>query len=379
MNQHKYLFVVIAIFFLGCGQSADERTPPPKPQVQLGTFDLNASNFCGKSDSASTNLAPANQVDLEAFRAELATEQGATGWVHAAVPDLGYYVFTYRSGSFFNYVDVSLVAPNNDITKKLSLLKRHDKIAVKGVMIENQSPLQHILVENVGMIEAYVGVNHLDRYKHQSNPKDIEDDTRHNFVVHANIGSGAALAVEYGDVVVPLYVDPAYTKQTEKMYRNDIISARVRKQQRPNAPVHLILAPAKGEKPIEIVDRIVNCHGKQKTITGSLVLFPSSPQITRDIYAIQVEDVNGLVRHWTLVNFENQYAFDQIQTKAAQAWNSFRKSRKHGRNYLINQQIRVNATGVMNIISPSQANPQLILDSAKDLSTPKRKAKDEDA
>ena len=49
--------------------------------------------------------------------------------------------------------------------------------------------------------------------------------------------------------------------------------------------------------------------------------FPKSPQISVDVYAVQVIDADGVSREYTLLN-ENPAIFQTIRTKLGMAWAS---------------------------------------------------------
>ena len=59
--------------------------------------------------------------------------------------------------------------------------------------------------------------------------------------------------------------------------------------------------------------------------------------------------------------------FKKIRDKLAQIWDSNSETAILGRNMLINPQITLEVNGQVNIVSPEQANPQILLDKAEDI------------
>lgn len=72
-------------------------------------------------------------------------------------------------------------------------------------------------------------------------------------------------------------------------------------------------------------------------------------------------------RTFTLVNFEDNAEFQKIRDRLAKIWDSHTQTIATGRNILINPAVRVEATGVVNVVSAEQANPQILLKTAQDL------------
>ncbi|MBW3625324.1 MAG: hypothetical protein KY468_18160, partial [Armatimonadetes bacterium] len=106
----------------------------------------------------------------------------------------------------------------------------------------------------------------------------------------------------------------------------------------------------------------VEQHGKKRTLVGALVMFPQSPQLRFDVYALQTTDPDGTRLDYTLVNFTDPERFARIRQKLENAWKAHAGTAQSGRNKLIQPRLRVRATGVINIQSPQQANPQILLD-----------------
>jgi hypothetical protein len=96
------------------------------------------------------------------------------------------------------------------------------------------------------------------------------------------------------------------------------------------------------------------------------VVTPPGPQLKFDVYGIEVE-TQGIKRYFTLVNFDNLAEFDKIRHKLAKIWDDNAATAQSGRNMLINPQVTIEAKGIAKIISPEQANPQILLNSGEDV------------
>ena len=311
-------------------------------------------------------------TDLPALGAAMAGP-GLDGWMHAAVPAAGLYVFTYRRpGSFFDYVDLPLV-PDREAAGQLASLRRHDKVRIHGSFIEHGAAKPHVRVTSVEVLEAYDPEDTAaPRDREVTLPDDLPADGVLLGKVHAVDASGAILVVEWKDAVVPVQVDRP--ELVAELWRNDKIRLRVVLAGRPGRPTHLRLDPSVAA-PVELLDRVQAGHGKPAELEGELVLFPDSPQLKFEVYAVQVVDGDGVPRNYTLVNFEDMEVFEAIRTKLAAAWRNAPQSPIDGRNKLRKPGLRVRARGTLNIVSAAQANPQILLSSPDAISVesgPKR-------
>jgi len=152
------------------------------------------------------------------------------------------------------------------------------------------------------------------------------------------------------------------TKYTQNLYRGDIVKLNYQLQSYPQRPLHLQL-DTNVEQPIEVIDAIATWHDRPQTLTGSLVKFPQSPQLKFDVYALEA-DTQGIKRYFTLLNFEDMDAFTNIRQKLAKIWDENADTAIAGRNMLINPNVTIEAKGLGNVVSPEQANPQILLENA---------------
>lgn len=299
-------------------------------------------------------------VDLDVIEKDLAGN-GVRGWVHGAAHDLKQYVFFYRDpNDFFTHAAFTLVPANPNLLKELKAVQRHDEVIIHGSYLKNPSPQKHIKLTKLQMVKAFDSGIKVPPHKREAVlPKDLENGTEFLATVHAVEAEGAVLVFEYKDAIVPMFVKD--TTHTKDLYRGDKVRVHYAIQKSPTMPAHVIFDP-KANPPIEVLEKIVDGHEKPLTLEGSLVFFPKSPQIIFGIYALQTVDANGLKLNYTLVNFDDPNAFTEIRRKLEKIWDADKANIEDGRNCFINPKIRIKATGIKNVTSPGQANPQILLD-----------------
>lgn len=286
---------------------------------------------------------------------------GLKGWVHGATESLNLYVFTYREpGNFFSHREFPLVPGNETVERTLQKLKRHDEVVLKGNFLANQAPITHIWVSHIDLINSYESPTPAPEpypYKAQL-PEDLFSHKEIFAKVHAVANEGKVLVIEYKDAIVPVLVgNPALT---QGLFRNDKVRLEIEVRDFPSKPTHVALN-LQTSTPLVVTDRMVDWHGKTGFVEGPLVLFPKSPQVSFNVFAVQVADEQGILREFTLVNFDDSKVFEQIREKLQQLWDSESKGIENGRNKLIHRNVRIRAEGVFNVVDPGQANPQVLL------------------
>lgn len=290
---------------------------------------------------------------------------GLIGSIHGASPSSKLFVLSVREPTnFFNHQEFSLVAYDKDNSLALTQIKRHDQVCIQGNFLPNPSEQKHILVKSLKVVESWTNSTDLDSYTRKTSlPEELIHQTSFVGKVHAIAGDGQVLVVEYKDAVIPVFVEsPQLTKD---LYRSDIIRLNYRFQNVPTQPTHLRLN-LENPKPIEVLDSIAASHNTEIVTIGKLVKFPQSPQIKFDVYAIAV-DTQGVTRYFTLVNFQDPSEFERIRQKLAQIWNEHLATSSIGRNMLINEDVVIEVRGQINVVSPGQANPQILLSGAEDI------------
>jgi hypothetical protein len=304
----------------------------------------------------------AHAVDLQQIQAQLAGA-GCDGWIHGSVSDRNLYVFTYRTpGNFFDYIEMSLVSFDPAILRQLANFSRNDEVLVKGKFMDNPSPQKHIMVSSVSMVKKFQPDYPVGPYQYQARiPDELLNLKRATVLVHAVGGDGKILVVEYKDQIVPIYVTKP--ELTQGLYRNDVIDVAIKIQTTPNRPTHLNVVDTDAV-PLKVVDSIHALHGKPASVTGALILFPKSPEIKTNVFAVEQKLDNGLTRQFTLTNLNDMNVFMQILNKLQTAWDKYPSTYVNGRNKRVSTKLKVKATGTFNEIDPSQANAQIFLDSA---------------
>ncbi|EDM77880.1 hypothetical protein PPSIR1_01597 [Plesiocystis pacifica SIR-1] len=323
------------------------------------SLDLEGAEHAGAG--VAVGEAPAIEPDdWDGLEAALQGE-GLVGWMHASVPEAGLFVFTYRKpGDFFAYVDLPL-APTKESYAALAELSRHDEVRLYGSFVGNGASKPHVRVSKVELVEAYASAYETPAYARElSLPEGLLEETEIVAKVHAVGGEGSVLVLEWQDAVVPVRV--SRPELVNDLWRNDKVRVAVAPAPYPGKPAHWLL-DTEAAQPLELLERVAEHHGEPTTLRGRLVLFPKSPQIIFDIYALQVEDADGIRRNYTLVNFEDMDAFEAIRGRLGEIWAASPEAAVNGRNKLVKPGLELEVQGILNVVSPAQANPQLLLDS----------------
>jgi hypothetical protein len=301
-------------------------------------------------------------IDMEKFETALTTT-GVEGWVHGRLGDLA--VLVYRESDFFHYANFPLVSHIPNVKETLKTLSRHDKIFIKGQFIENGAPQKHIYVTELTVVERWSGGDETPPpYEYSAQvPEDLQGVDSFIGKIHFSSIDGSILVCEYKDAVIPM---PGIAGKTTGFYRGDKVRVHFKIATHPGRPAHLILDESK-ENPVELISKIVDLHGKEALITGSLVKFPKSPGISFDVFALEQTDADFVTLDYTLVNFDSPEVFQAIREKLGREWDLHRESVINGRNKLKNPRIQVTAKGHFNMVAPSQANPQILLSTPDDI------------
>lgn len=308
---------------------------------------------------------PAAAIDLRQVEKELATT-GAQGWIHGSLKDRQLFVFTYRNPeNFFDYAELPLVGDDSMVVAKLASFKRHDKVLIKGTFLHNSSPQTHVLVTSVEMVKKYESAYPSDSFSYDSEvPRELLKQREGTFLVHAIAGDGHVLVLEYQGMVVPLVA--RNNERTRDLSRNDLVHVKYIVRRHPSRPVHLEI-DEDAASPVKLMESIKNINGKPASLEGALVLFPKSPQIITNVFAVLQETRGGTNRQFTIVNFENAEVLKQAREKLQQAWDRHPGEYINGRNKLISKTLRVHVTGIFNQVDANQANPQILISSAEDV------------
>jgi hypothetical protein len=307
----------------------------------------------------------AHAVDLEKVEKEL-TGDGVVGWIHGAVVDRELWVFTYRTpGDFFDYVELALIPKTPEIAAQFKTLSRHDRVKIHGEIVENPSPQPHLFIDAVEVVEKYANPHSPPAYEYSASiPKDLLGLESARFLVHAVVAENHGLVVEYRDQVIPIGVRDA--SLVKGLSRNDVVELRFKVRSMPSHPAHLAL-DEENPNAVKSLQSVLSLHGTPADVTGALVLFPKSPEIRFDVFAVEDPTFPDVKRQFTLVNMEDPDAFAKIRAKLKAAWDRRATAFVNGRNKLVSTCVKVRARGTFNEVSVNQANAQILLKSADDV------------
>ncbi len=296
---------------------------------------------------------------LEQIEEQLKTS-GLEGEVHGSSGPTQLFVLTVRApGNFFEHKEFPLTSTLESVREQFKTLNRHDKVKVKGNFVKNEAPIKHIQVDELAVVKKYESSMPASSYKYQAKmPDELLNKTELSGKVHAVADGGKILVLEYKDVVLPVFVRDE--KWTKDLFRNDIVTIKYLIRKKPQEPVHIMLDP-KAEVPLVVNDKMVSWHGKPGSVEGYLVLFPKSPQVVFNVFALQVPQANGATREYTLVNFDDPKVFEHIREKLQELWDKNPGKIENARNKFINLNVKLKATGTFNVVDPGQANPQILL------------------
>lgn len=307
------------------------------------------------------------EIPISEIEEKLATT-GLEVWVHGAVPSHGLYVVSYRRpDNFFVFLDLSIYADSPQAKAALESSKRHDRVKVWGKLDNGKTSQPHIAAETITLMERFTGLDPYPPYQREVTiPNALNGKTSFIGKVHALFNDGEILVVEYQDAVLPVFVKAPLRRFTKDLYRGDKVELQFTIQKGPRKPTHLNLNGGAAD-PLKVLKSAHKEHGQMQVREGQLVMFPKSPQVQFNVFALRQDIGDGVMLEYTLVNFENPELFKQIRMKLQAAWDKKTDSIRNGRNKLINPQIRVRAKGMINVVDPNQANPQVLLESLDDI------------
>lgn len=381
-NFQSFLLVLSMALQFSCSSSPSKKNPVSINPADA--FKLESSKFCSQDPNLKAPPKPYDPTPQHHFSTELIEEKlsgtGLTGWVHGSASYYSTYSITYRSEdksdkmAFFKSEQYSLVPGSKEIGDLFKGLRRHDKITIYGKILKNSSSLTHIIVDRLEVIEKYPNPVENSYSFDDSQFKNLESFTLLG-QVHANSqveGRGRALVVDWKDILIPISVPKALENRSAELIRGDIIQITVKALTTPHSTRHYVLDDS-SPAPLTVIDSIRLCHGQKRLVAGFLVKFEKSPAISTDVYAIRVMDSNGIARNFTLfpaVKDPDQFVeiFKAVSEKAKNAWESSTDPGLPIRNFYGKQSVQIEAEGTLNIVSSEQANAQIYLESADQVS-----------
>ena len=376
----RYIAMIPLSIALLSGCSKSDNAPVEEGlNLTIPVADRAASNFCGPTTPETPeDPTPAYNFDPALIDEKLKGE-GLVGWIHGIVPSYQHYTFTYRLEdpndfmAFFKAQQFTLIPRSEEVAKLLPTLHRHDKVRLKGSFFNNGSSLPHLFVENIEVVTPFASPTENEYKFDMSQFKDLKKVEIFG-QLHAKVYSekmGYGLVVEHKDALFPVAVSPEHADVASKMFRGDIVNIALKVVESPRSPAHFATDP-EVTNAIEVIDPMLNCHLQQRTIEGFLVKFIKSPAISSDTYAARVVDSNGIARNFTFFPGDHgggdvMKLFTDLRAKAKEAWEGSPEAESVVRNYTAKKSIWVKATGIMNVESPDQANPQINIGKVEDL------------
>jgi hypothetical protein len=298
---------------------------------------------------------------------EALSNQGIQGWIHGSLPEQGLFVFTWRNPeNFFENIQLPIQSEDEQWLESLSQLNRHDRVMIKGELMAPGAPLPHIKITHLEVTQPYQGPAQEMGHTKELGPLPPEILQGNEIVaqVHISVDGGRVIVIEKEGRMIPVFNRrPDLARQ---LYRNDKIFLKYIVRQAPNHPVHLEVDITRSN-PIEVVSQIACRHGQSIELSGELVMFPQSPQINRNIFALRTRDPEGIIQNYTFItaNLHTEQGiqdFIEINNYLQNEWDRQSDFAVYDGNKYINPRLRVRAKGLKNLTSPFQANPQIIVD-----------------
>jgi hypothetical protein len=328
--------------------------------------------------------------------------QGLKGRIHAAIPSQNLYLFTYRNPqNFFDSIYCSVLAQSSEAKSGLTKLHRNDGVILKGSQILFNNKLPHLLVESVEPYDFYTPSSNPLLLPLHATDKPVENSAIKNhltspqiksqqgyFLVHAVLEGGQIVVLESSNreiLMLPIKSSSPLLKYTRSLWRGDaILISSYETLPFPPRPHHLKITgnPKHPEKAIQVIDRVQNKHQQKITVEGRLILFPKSPLINRDVWAIESLETQRLKtqsvidttspqfppRYYTLVNFETQGLQIRIDEKLKTLWQNAPGHVEDLRHKYGKPNLIIKVSGRFNIVDPNQANAQLVISELNEIS-----------
>lgn len=310
---------------------------------------------------------PSKDLIAEFGLLEKLANEGLVGWIHGSIHAESLYVFTWRRpDNFFENIQFPISSFDEKVLEDLKQLKRHDRVRIFGEFMAPNAPLTHLQVRAVEMVEPYVGpeIPNGEIKDYGALPKEISEGREVITKVHVSADGGAVLVIEHKDQMIPVFNPKPVLARG--LYRNDKIFLKYTVRKTPNRPPHLEVDVTRSN-PIEVVSQIACRHDQTVELEGHLVMFPKSPQITLNVFALRTVDFENVKQNYTFLvpdmsseeGMEKFFAMNEILQKS---WNEMIEFAVDDRNKFLNEMISVRVRGRHNVISPAQANPQIIIE-----------------
>jgi len=325
---------------------------------------------CSSSPSFAAKDRPTAIAELAE---KVKSEQGLKLEIHGARHEAKTYVGTYVYDNVFNSVHVSILSRDPEVRKTMLTLVRHDVVRVWGEMLDLEAPQPHLSIKRMVIEKKYEFPGEAHRPEVDWNEVAKEVAGLNNIVVevHAVAEEGKILVVEYKGYVFPIFTRD-FAGEAKDLSRQDFARLHFKIQEEPGRPIHFELIPGPQAHAIELLDSISQQHGQVKTLKGELVLFPQSPSIRFNVFAVKVATDFGIARTYTIINFDDMKLFEAIRNKIQAAWDEGVRENHNDcifndRNKLTNRCLEIEVRGKVNHVDPNQANPQMLIEKLDDV------------
>lgn len=310
-----------------------------------------------------------SEADYHAMNVALQSPDGLVAEVHGIDPVHHIYVLAWRDKiDFFKYAYLPLIPRNPQAAAVIATIHRLDTVRVKGSFDEFLDPShRHIDVNSIELVKPFdPGYHNIPPFEHKVKlPDDLIGKNEIIVKVHSVLNDGQLMMVEYLDTNIPVIVtEPDRVKD---LWHGDKIKIKFTISPYPKDPLHLQLD--KGADAVTMVRSVREVTSKDPKAVwcGRLALYVDSPIIDFDVYAMEVDIGDGYTWTYTLLDPNDNDVFAALRKKMNDFWHSHEDGIVRRRNYLVNPNIKVCASGAGNEIDPNQANPQIYIKSADDL------------
>ena len=251
---------------------------------------------------------------------------------------------------------MSVFSQDPEVLEKFKDLRRDRAVRIQGELVPTASPQPHINVTALTFADEPFQYNR-EEYKHAFDDSIFAGRTTAKLLgtVHAIIGKGEAIVMNFEDMILPIMVDEKWQPIAAKLWRADRIQVDVSIQQVPGRPTHFYTRTA-AQEAIKLVDKISNCHGNTITLEGDLMRLNS-----QNFLGVKSVDANGV----PLVFLILPGAAGADAAKAA--WGDFEfnpATDTEGRNHFYRNGIKVRVTGEARVLDPGVAHTQIWIEDA---------------
>ena len=314
--------------------------------------------------SSPQTLAPDDTV-TDGYMNRQLKHQGLTGYIHAANTATKTVVLTVNEpgGKSRN---VALIAETPALWNQLNTLQRYDLVRVKGERVYRLYPQAHVVINRLTVLKRWQpdvakGLPALHADPNLANPfMALIDQPTLTGTIHAVAGQGHVLLLDYKGAVYPL-VAPDNT-QTQHLWRGDRVTLRLSMMVTPNSPLHLMLEPATPgdtKRPVDVLEAIKTLHNQPTEAKGYLVLYPKSPAMAKDSWALAHTLPEGGVRYYLLESAWGKQGQMSLDRYLAHLWQSDPHAAEAGRQKWLKPQLLLQAKGLVWVEQPNQFQPRL--------------------